>query len=115
MRDATDKQTIDFVGAELAVSCGQVLMDRCKHFAIVARKSPKYAHLVHAQTGTLKLSKISAEQLVADWIDADCPLESAVTKLLNMGKRCGITASARTALESLQASKRPPVQYALFA
>ena len=115
MRDAKDRKTLDLVEPELTVARGQVLMDHQRRFALVARKSQKHAHLVQVQAGTLKLSKITAKQLVADWIDADYPFESAVTKLLDLGKRHGITESARVALESLRTNGRDPVQYDLFS
>lgn len=115
MKDPRDNQTIDFATSEMYIPCGQVLIDRQHHLAIVARKTPKYAQLLHVQSSFLSVSKISSSQLVSEWMDANYPFENAVTILLEHGHRHGITEPARKALESLMADMKRPVQYSLFS
>ncbi len=113
-KDPTDCSTIDFIAPALHVTCGQVLMDRQRHIAIVAKKGRTCAHLVCVKSGTLKLTKLSAKELVEEWSDVDYPFEDAVTKLQELGKQHGITDAARLALEELARSGREPTQYQLF-
>ncbi len=114
-KDPTDYSTVDFIAPALHVTCGQVLMDRQRHIAIVAKRGRTTAHLVRVNSGTLKLTKLSARELVEDWTDADYPFEAAVAKLLDLGRQHGITEAARLALETLSRSGREPVQRQLFA
>jgi hypothetical protein len=100
-KDPTDCSTVDFIPPVLHVACGQVLMDRQRHIAIVAKKGRTSAHLVRVKSGLLKLTKHSAKELVEQWSDADYPFERAVAKLLDLGKQHGITDAARFALEKL--------------
>ena len=113
-KDPTDYSTVDFIPPVLNVTRGQVLMDRQRHIAIVAKKGRTCAHLVQVKSGILKLAKYSAGELVEQWSDADYPFDRAVAKLLDLGKRHGITDSARDALEELSRAGREPKQHKLF-
>jgi hypothetical protein len=113
-KDLTDCSTLDFIAPALHVTCGQVLMDRQRHIAIVAKKGRTCAHLVQVKSGMLKLTKLTARELVEEWMEADYPFERAVNKLLELGKEHGITDVARLALEELVRSGREPTQYQLF-
>ena len=113
-KDLTDLHTLDLIAPALHVTCGQVLMDRQRHIAIVAKRGRTSAHLVQVKSGMLKLTKLTARQLVDEWFDADYPFDQAVAKLLELGKQHGITEAARIALEGLAKSGRGPVQENLF-
>lgn len=113
-KDPTDYSTIDFVPPELNVTRGQVLMDRQRHIAIVAKKGKSSAHLVQLKSGVLKLVRYTASELVEHWSDADYPFDRAVTKLIEMGKQHGITDGARDALDKLMKTGREPEQHKLF-
>jgi hypothetical protein len=88
---------------------------KTRHIAIVAKKGRTSAHLVRVKSGVLKLSKLTARELVEEWSDAEYPFERAVAKLLDLGKQHGITDAARLALENLVKTGREPTQYQLFA
>jgi hypothetical protein len=113
-KDPTDCSTVDFIAPALQVTCGQVLMDRQRHIAIVAKKGRTCAHLVRVKSGMLKLTKLTAKELVEQWSDEDYPFERAVSKLLDLGKEHGITDAARLALEQLGRTGREPMQQCLF-
>jgi hypothetical protein len=113
-KDPTDSSTLDFIAPVLHVTCGQVLMDRQRHIAIVAKRGTTSAHLVRVKSGTLKLTKLTAKELVEEWSDAEYPFERAVVKLLDLGKQHGITDAARIALENLLKTGREPTQQSLF-
>jgi len=113
-KDPTDCSTVDFIAPALHVTCGQVLMDRQRHIAIVAKKGRTSAYLVRVKSGMLKLTKLPARELVEDWSDADYPFERAVARLLELGKQHGITDAARLALEKLVKTGREPTQHRLF-
>lgn len=113
-KDPADYSTVDFIAPALHVTRGQVLMDRQRHIAIVAKRGRTCAHLVRVQSGVLKLSKLTARQLVEEWSDADYPFERAVAKLQELGRQHGITDAARLALEQLSKSGREPTQHRLF-
>jgi len=113
-KDPTDCSTVDFIAPALHVTCGQVLMDRQRHIAIVAKKGRTCAHLVRVKSGALKLTRLTARELVEEWSDADYPFERAVAKLLDLGKQHGITDAARLALEELVRTGREPTQHRLF-
>lgn len=113
-KDPTDYSTVDFIAPTLHVTCGQVLMDRQRHIAIVAKKGRTSAHLVRVKSGVLKLTRLSAKELVEEWSDADYPFDRAVARLLDLGKQHGITDGARRALDELTRSGREPVQHSLF-
>jgi hypothetical protein len=113
-KDPTDRSTVDFIAPAMHVTCGQVLMDRQRHIAIVAKRGRTNAHLVRVKSGVLKLTKLTARELVEEWSDADYPFERAVTRLLDLGKQQGITDAARLALEKLAKTGREPTQYRLF-
>ena len=89
-------------------------MDRQRHIAIVAKRGTTSAHLVRVKSGTLKLTKLTAKELVEEWSDAEYPFERAVVKLLDLGKQHGITDAARIALENLLKTGREPTQQSLF-
>jgi len=113
-KDPTDSSTVDFIAPALHVTRGQVLVDRQRHIAIVAKKGRASAHLVRVKSGTLKLTKITAGELIEEWSDAEYPFDRAVAKLLELGKQHGITDAARRALDELVNSGREPTQYDLF-
>ena len=113
-KDPTDCSTVDFIAPVLHVTCGQVLMDRQRHIAIVAKRSRTCAHLVRVKSGVLKLTKLTARELVEEWSDADYPFDRAVARLLDLGKQHGITDAARLALEELARTGREPIQHSLF-
>lgn len=113
-KDPTDYSTVDFIAPALHVTCGQVLMDRQRSIAIVAKKGRSSAHLVRVKSGVLKLTRLSAQELVEEWSDADYPFDQAMVKLLDLGKQHGITDAARLALEGLSRSGREPIQHRLF-
>ena len=113
-KDLTDYSTVDFIPPVLNVTCGQVLMDRQRHIAIVAKKGKTCAHLVQVKSGVLKLARYTAGELVAEWSDADYPFDRAVAKLLELGRQHGITDTARKALEELVRAGREPKQHKLF-
>src|SRR5512135_2891644 len=113
-KDPTDRSTVDFIAPGLHVTCGQVLMNRQRHIAIVAKKGRTCAHLVCVKSGVLKLTKLTAGELVEEWSDADYPFDRAVAKLLDLGRQHGITDAARLALENLVRTGREPTQYRLF-
>ncbi len=113
-KDPTDRSTVDFIVPALHVTRGQVLMDRQRHIAIVAKKGRTCAHLVRVSAGMLTLTRLGAKELVEGWVDAEYPFEQAVAKLLELGRQHGITETARVALEELVRSGREPVQQQLF-
>lgn len=113
-KDPTDYSTVDFIAPVLDVTSGQVLMDRHRHIAIVAKKGKTCAHLVQVKSGVLKLSKYTARELVDEWSDADYPSDLALANLLELGKLHGITDAARNALEELVRAGREPKQHKLF-
>ncbi len=114
-KDPADYSTRDFMPAELNVTRGQVLVDRQRHIAIVAKKGRTCAYLVQVKSGTLKLAKYTPRELTDQWTDADYPFERAVDKLLELGKQHGITDKARVALEELVKAGREPKQHKLFS
>ena len=113
-KDSTDFSTVDFIPAVLNVTRGQVLMDRQRHIAIVAKKGKTGAHLVHVKSGMLKMTRHTAGQIVEAWTEADYPFDRAVAKLLELGRQHGITDAARNALEELVRGGREPRQHKLF-
>lgn len=113
-KDPADRSTVDFIAPGVQVACGQVVMDRQRHIAIVAKRGRASVHLVQVKSGMLKLTKLSAQELVEEWSDADYPFDHAVARLLDMGKQHGITDTARLALEELVRSGREPTQHRLF-
>lgn len=113
-KDPTDYSTLDFIPPELNVTRGQVLMDRQRHIAIVAKKGRASAHLVQVKSGKLRLARYTAGELVEHWSDAEYPFERAVEKLLELGRQHGITDTARDALEGLLKAGREPRQHKLF-
>ena len=111
-KDPTDCSTVDFIAPGLHVTRGQVLIDRQRHIAIVAKSGRTSAHLVRVKSGMLKLTRLTAKELVEEWSDADYPFERAVAKLLELGKQHGITDAAR--LAQLLRTGREPTQQRLF-
>jgi hypothetical protein len=69
-KDATDYSTVDFIPPVLHVTRGQVLMDRQRHIAIVAKKGKTSAHLVHVRSGVLKMTRHTAGEIVEEWSEA---------------------------------------------
>lgn len=113
-KDPTDYRTLDFIAPVVQVTCGQVLMDRQRHIAIVVKRSDTHAQLVRVKSGALRLVRVGAKELVEEWSDADYPFDHAVNKLLELGRQHGATEGARLALEKLARSGREPVQHRLF-
>ena len=113
-KDPTDYSTVDFIPHVLSVTRGQVLMDRQRHIAIVAKKGRTCAHLVQVKSGVLKLAKYTAGELAEQWSDADYPFDRAVARLLELGEQHGITDAAKSALEELVRAGREPKQHKLF-
>lgn len=113
-KDPTDNSTRDFIPHELNVTRGQVLMDRNRHIAIVAKKGRDYAHLVQVKSGKLGLARYTAEQLYGRWLEAEYPFERAVSRLIEHGKQHGMTDAARRALDDLVIKGREPKQNKLF-
>jgi hypothetical protein len=113
-KDPTDYNTVDFISPVMNVACGQVLVSRKRLIAIVAKKGRVYAHLVHLKSGTVKLVKYTAGELVEEWSDTDCNFDRALANLLQLGKRYGISGAAEHALEDLIDTRRKPKQHKLF-
>jgi hypothetical protein len=113
-KDPTDYSTVDFIPPVLNVTCGQVVMDRQRHIAIVAKKGRTCAHLVHVKPGVLKLTRHTAKEIVEEWSDADYPFERALARLLELGKQHGITDAARDALGNMSRMGCEPKQHKLF-
>ena len=67
-KDPTDRSTVDFIPPALHVTRGQVLMDRQRHIAIVAKKGRTCAYLVRVKSGVLTLTRLSARELVEEWL-----------------------------------------------
>ena len=114
-KDPVDFHTMDFLSsATVNVTCGQVLIDRQRHIAIVAKKGRSCAYLVQVKSGILKLTKYATKDIAADWLEADYQYERALGKLIEMGRRKGITDAARNALEKLLKNGKEPRQQMLF-
>lgn len=113
-KDITDYSTIDFIAPAMSVVCGQVLQDRHRHVAIVVKKGKNYAHLVRVRSGTLRLEKCAAKEIVADWQDTRYPFSEALTRLMDIGRRQGMTEGAKVALEGLLRNGKEPLQAGLF-
>jgi hypothetical protein len=113
-KDFTDYSTVDFIPAVLHVTRGQVLMDRQRHIAIVAKRGKNSAHLVHVRSGVLRLTRHTAGEIIDSWSEADYPFDRALAKLLELGRQHGITEAARNALEELVRAGKEPQQQNLF-
>jgi hypothetical protein len=90
-------------------------MDRHRHIAIVAKKGRACAYLVHVKSGMLKLTRHATRDIATNWLDADYQFERALDKLIEMGRRRGITDAARDALDRLLKNGKEPIQQALFS
>ncbi len=113
-KDPTDYSTVDFIPPVLNVARGQVLMNRQQQIAIVAKKGRACAHLVQMKSGVLKVAKYTAGELIEEWSEAECSLDRALAKLLELGKQHGITDAARNVLGELSRTGREPMQHNLF-
>jgi len=114
-KDPVDFHTLDFLApATVNITCGQVLMDRRRHIAIVAKKSRAFAYLVQVKSGMLKLTRHATGDIAADWLETDYQYERALKKLIEIGSRKGITGTARAALDRLLKNGKEPVQRMLF-
>ena len=81
-KDPVDFRTIDFLSsATVNITCGQVLMDRQRHIAIVAKKGKACAYLVRVKSGMLKLTKHATRDIAADWLETDYQYERALGKI----------------------------------
>lgn len=96
------------------VFCGQVLMDRQRHIAIVAKKDMESVQLVGVRAGVLRLKKYLIREIEREWVGVDYPFDLAMGKLLAIGRERGITGGARAALQALAISGKEPKQGALF-
>ncbi|MFZ2303037.1 MAG: hypothetical protein WAW10_14340 [Gallionella sp.] len=115
-KDPVDFRTIDFLSsATVNITCGQVLMDRQRHIAIVAKKGKACAYLVRVKSGMLKLTRHATGDIAADWLETDYQYERALGKLIEIGSRKGITGAAQKALDRLLKSGKEPVQRRLFS
>ena len=114
-KDLVDLHTIDILSsASVNLTCGQVLMDRHRHIAIVAKKGKACAYLVHVKSGILKLTKHATRDIATSWLESDYQYERALGKLIEMGQRKGITDAARAALDRLLKNGKEPIQRTLF-
>ncbi|OGS92608.1 MAG: hypothetical protein A2Z95_07190 [Gallionellales bacterium GWA2_60_18] len=115
-KDLVDFHTLDILpSASVNITCGQVLMDRHRHIAIVAKKGRACAYLVQVKSGILKLTKYATRDLAINWLESDYQYERALDKLIEMGRRKGITDAARAALDRLLKEGKEPIQRALFS
>lgn len=110
----TDYRTHDFIKTMPNVVCGQVLMDRQRHIAIVAKKGRTSFHLICVNSGILKVTKCSPQQITDEWMDAEYPYEKALAHLLDMGRKHGVTATAKVLLDGLKKTGKEPAQGRLF-
>jgi len=114
-KDPTDSHTLDFLPPTVAnVACGQILVDRQRHIAIVAKKGRGCAHLVQVKSGMLKMTRYPIKEIAGNWLEADYPFDLALGRIIEMGRRNGITDAARRALEMLLENGKEPVQQTLF-
>jgi hypothetical protein len=113
-KDMTDDSTHDFIQTPPNIVHGQVLMDRHRHFAIVAKTGRTVFHLVCVNSGMLKVKKYSAKQITDEWIDAEYPFEKALDRLQTMGRKHGVTDAAKILLDGLSKSGKEPTQDRLF-
>jgi len=90
-------------------------MDRQRHIAIVAKKGRTCAYLVRVKSGILKLTKHESCDIVTNWLESDYQYERALGKLIEMGRRKGITDAARVALDGLLKNGKEPIQRTLFS
>jgi len=104
----------DFIKAIPNVLCGQVLMDRQRHFAIVAKKGRTSFHLIRVNSGILKVTKCSPQQIADEWMDAEYPYEKALAHLMDMGRKHGVTETAKALLDELKKNGKEPAQGKLF-
>lgn len=113
-KDPTDRSTLDFIAPALHVACGQVLTDREQRIAIVAKLGRDSVYLVRVKAGMLRVTQVSAQELVDTWSHADCFCEHAVAMLRELGRQHGVTDAARKALDRLAQAGREPRQGSLF-
>ena len=115
-KDPVDFHTVDILpSASVNLTCGQVLMDRHRHIAIVAKKGRTCAYLVQVKSGILKLTTHAPRDIATNWLEADYQYERALDKLIEMGHRKGITDTARAALDRLLKNGKEPIQQMLFS
>jgi hypothetical protein len=114
-KDLTDYSTLDFIAPTLHLACGQVLMNRQRNIGIVARHDHSHVQLVRLTARRLRLTRLTARELVEDWTVTEYPFEEALPKLLALGRQHGITAGAQRALDKLALDGREPLQTDLFA
>jgi len=115
-KDLVDSHTIDILpSASINITCGQVLMDRHRHIAIVAKKGRTCAYLIHVKSGILKLTKHAPRDIATNWLESGYQYERALEKFIEMGHQKGITDSARVALDRLRKNGKEPIQRTLFS
>lgn len=113
-KDISDYTTQDFINLTPHILYGQVLMDRQRHIAIVAKKGPSSFHLVGISSGKLKVRKCTARQITDEWMDAEYPYDKALNHLLNMSRREGTPQAAIALLKGLARHGKEPMQGQLF-
>jgi hypothetical protein len=113
-KDFTDYSTHDFINAMPSVVCGQVLMNRQRHYAIVVKKSRAAVHLICVKSGMLKVTRLTLRQITEEWLDAEYPYDKAIVQLQDMARRHGATAAAKNMLEKLLKNGKEPSQVRLF-
>ncbi|HUW24944.1 MAG TPA: hypothetical protein VMW07_00260 [Gallionella sp.] len=111
----SDYRTHDFINTMPNVVCGQVLMDRQRHIAIVAKKGRTSFHLICVSSGMLRAEKCTPQQITAEWMDAEYPYEKALAHLLDMGRKHGVTDAAKVLLDGLAKHGKEPMQGRLFS
>ena len=114
-KDITDYSTLDFIDTHPDVVCGQVLMDRHRHYAIVAKKARTTFHLICVNSGILKVSKLSAREITEHWMNSEYPYEQALAHLQAMCNKQGATEAAKALLERLAKLGKEPQQQQLFS
>jgi len=110
----TDLATVDFISPQWMWFAVRCLLIEQRHIAIVVKRGRACAHLVRVRSGSLRLVKCSAKEIVSDWMDAQYPFNEAITKLLDVGKRQGSLMAPGLALEKLLQSGKEPTQARLF-
>lgn len=113
-KDFTDYSTHDFISTMPNIVCGQVLMNRQRHYAIVVKKGRTTFQLICVKSGILKVSKFSARQITEEWLDAEYPYDKALASLQDMAKRHGATDAAQALLDKLVKTGKEPTQVRLF-
>ena len=77
-----------------------IIADHGRHTAIVVKQTPSGVKVVAMQPGELVITRLTEEELVADWGEiVGYPIEKAVCKFLDHPG--GVSPAARQALDEL--------------